>query len=227
MTATRYAIIPTHDRTELVTALVKTLHEQGCQHIIILDNDTKPVLSTLWFAAQTGARPTIVRVDERPPNLYAMWNKGFNLVETCAHAFGEKEWDVVVLNDDTELPDGWLGYVCNALEGHDRAGKPAVSCTYPYGNVGEPLLKTRHDGNFNTRMCPWAFVVRGELGLRADENFRWWYGDDDFYRQALNAGGVVLLPGKTTKNLCANSTTVGELAEQAGRDGLTFQAKWG
>jgi hypothetical protein len=76
-------------------------------------------------------------------------------------------------------------------------------------------------------MCPWAFVVRGELGLRADEKMRWWWGDTDFEWQAIQAGGVLMLPGYTALNTLANSTTHGVLAEQAGRDGETFALKWG
>jgi hypothetical protein len=76
-------------------------------------------------------------------------------------------------------------------------------------------------------MCPWAFILRGEVGLRADEKFGWWWGDTDLDWQACAAGGVLLLPGPVPANTLANSTTVGALAEQAGRDGQYFTAKWG
>lgn len=226
MTVPRYAIIPTHNRVEQVTALVKSLGEQGCHHVIVIENTTTPVLSSLWFRTHAGLGATIVHDDEQPPNLYRLWNRGFDLVATTAKVLGQPEWNVVVLNDDAELPDGWLDYVCQPLEG-DRARKPAISCTYPYGNVANPLLKTQPDGSVNAKMCAWAFVVRGEIGLRADEEFRWWWGDNAFEYLAFKSGGVLLLPGYTTKNLFANSTTVGELAEQAGRDGETFARKWG
>jgi hypothetical protein len=152
-----------------------------------------------------------------------MWNRAFALIETTARIMNESKWDVIVLNDDAVLPDGWLDYVTSAL----REGSAAVACTDPYGTLTMPLLKTRPDGNIQTRMCPWAFVVRGELGLCADEDLRWWWGDTDFDWQACNAGGVLLLPGYTTQNTGANSTTHGALAEQAGRDGETFVQKWG
>lgn len=230
MTIPRYAIIPTHDRTEQVTALVKSLREQGCDQVVVIDNDTTPVLSKLWFRAQCGnIGVTISRYDKRPPelNLSEMWNKGLQLIELTAKIMREQAWNVAILNDDAVLPDGWLDYVCNPLDIAKRDSAPAVSCTYPYGNVANPLLKTQPDHNINTRMCPWAFVTRGELRLRADESMKWWYSDTDWDWVACQSGGVLLLPGYTTQNTGANSTTVGELAEQAGRDGLTFQAKWG
>lgn len=220
----RYALIPTHDRLEQLAALVGTLNLQRCDHIIIIDNASDPPVSKLWLPVEIGRKTQVVRDAEQPPNLYRMWNRGFALIAMTAQIMGEKEWDVVVLNDDTELPDGWLDYVTTELRRHDPT---AVACTDPYGILTARLLKTQPDGNIQTRMCPWAFVVRGELGLRADETLRWWWGDTDFDWQACNAGGVLLLPGHTTKNTCANSTTHGELAEQAGRDGQTFAAKWG
>ena len=219
----RYAVIPTHNRPDQLITLVKMLDAQGCDHIIIIDNASDPPIGKLWLQVQTGRSTQVIRDDEQPPHLYRMWNRGFALVEMTARIMREDEWHVVVLNDDTELPNGWLDYVTAGM----RQTSAAVTCTDPYGTLQQALLKTQPDGNIQTRMCPWAFVVRGELGLRADESLRWWWGDTDFDWQACNAGGVLLLPGYTTGNTGANSTTHGALAEQAGRDGLTFQQKWG
>jgi glycosyltransferase involved in cell wall biosynthesis len=222
---TRYALIPTHNRLEQLAALVRTLAAQGCDHVVVIDNASDPRVSKLWLKVETGVRAvTVVHDDEQPPNLYRLWNRGFQLIELTARIMREETWDVVVLNDDAELPDGWLDYVAAGIR---QTGPAAVVCTDPYGTLQAPLLKTQPDANIHTRMCPWAFVVRGELGLRADESLRWWWGDTDFDWQACGAGGVLLLPGYTTKNTGANSSTHGELAEQAGRDGQTFAAKWG
>lgn len=225
MVVPRYAIIPTYNRIEHVTNLVSSLKAQGCTHVIVIDNGEEQLLSSLWFRVKCGMKVSVIHDDEHPPNLYKMWNHGFEVIKLTADIMRETLWDVIVLNDDAELPDGWLDYVCEGLRG--SYGSPAVACTDPYGILPGPLLKVQPDHNIQTRMCPWAFVTRGELGLRADETMRWWYGDTDYDWQACQAGGVLLLPGKTTKNLFANSTTVGELAEQAGRDGETFKTKWG
>jgi hypothetical protein len=75
-------------------------------------------------------------------------------------------------------------------------------------------------------MTPHAFVIRGEVGLRADESMRWWYFDTDLDQQARLAGGVLSVPGPRVANSLANSTTVGPLAEQAQKDQHTFMAKW-
>ena len=92
--------------------------------------------------------------------------------------------------------------------------------------IAAPDLLT--DFNFvrSRRMAPHGFVVRGEAGLRADESMRWWYFDDDFCRQAIQAGGVLGVPGPVVVNAQANQSTSGVLVEQAEKDRATFEAKW-
>lgn len=225
MTVTRYAIIPTRNRPEQLTSLLKQLEGQ-VNLIYVIDNASDVPLSNLWLRTRADVRAIVKRDDTQPPHLYKMWNDAFNVIATTAKIMGDKLWDVAVFNDDTSLPEGWFDYVAASLR--NPAYQPAaVSCTYTQDLGFPPLLKTQIDGNIATRMCPWAFVVRGELGLRADESMRWWWGDTDFEWQAIQAGGVLMLPGYTTANTLANSTTHGALAEQAGRDGETFAMKWG
>jgi hypothetical protein len=228
---TRYAIIPTRNRPEQLISLLKQLEGQ-VDLVYVIDNASDEPLSSLWLRVSVPNVRTIVeRDDEQPPHLYKMWNTAFNVIEGTAKIMGEKLWDVAVFNDDTSLPAGWCDYVANALSrnpGDDNRQVPAIACTYAQTGISNvPYLKTQIDGNIMTRMCPWAFVVRGELGLRADESMRWWWGDTDFEWQAIQAGGVLMLPGEAPLNTLANSTTHGALAEQAGRDGETFALKWG
>ncbi len=229
MRATRYALIPTHNRPDELRRLVRQLDGQT-DYIFIIDNASEPrvVDSELDELCQLGTTVMVFRDEQQPPNLYRLWNVGFNaILENQSMVFGTKiPWDIAVLNDDTSIPDGWYDYVAAPLA--PRSTASAVACTDPYGILQSPLLKTQSgDGNINVRMCPWAFVVRGELDLRADQSFGWWWGDTDFDWQACRAGGVLLLPGYTTQNTLANSTTHGALAEQAGRDAQTFTLKWG
>jgi len=79
------------------------------------------------------------------------------------------------------------------------------------------------------RITGWCFMLRGELGQRVDESFRWWCGDNDFDWTARGRGGSVLVPGLERTHLHHNGYT-GEhpdLGEQAARDQETFLAKWG
>lgn len=220
----RYALIPTHNRPDELARLVGQL-EPWADTIVIIDNASQPPVSEIDFCRFPGTSVVVVEVPDQPPNLYRLWNIGFTEIATkelIADA-RPRQWDVAVLNDDTLLPDGWADYV----SGHLRTSTAAIACTFPFPHPGEAMLKTRADGNIRTRMCPHAFIIRGELGLRADENFGWWWGDTDLDWQACGKGGVLLLPGEIPANTLANSTTVGVLAEQAGRDGQYFAAKWG
>lgn len=220
----RYALIPTHNRPDELARLVGQL-EAWADTIVIIDNASTPPVSEVEYRALfPNTMVIVVEVGDQPPNLYRLWNVGFEAIHTMEQAIGRNhQWDIAVLNDDTLLPVGWAHYVSTNLRNHGAA----AASTFPFPHPGEAMLKTRHDGNIGSRMCPWAFIIRGELGLRADENFGWWWGDTDLDWQACGKGGVLLLPGEIPANTLANSTTVGALAEQAGRDGEYFVAKWG
>jgi hypothetical protein len=210
----QYAIIPSRDRREMLKALVNNLTEQGL-HVVIVDNGYDPKLEF---------DPAVKIISyNKSPNLSQMWNIAFNYIEGIEWILETKHWNVSVFNDDTLIPDHWIDYVSDGLRENDVV----IACTDPYGTLTQPLIKRSRDGNISTRMCPWAFMVRGEAGLRADENMAWWWGDTDLDWQACENGGVLLLPGCTTQNTLANSTTFGALAEQAGRDAEYFAQKWG
>lgn len=186
---------------------------------MIVDNGYEPAYDS------DNGMISVLRDPQQPPNLSQLWNIGFDWIASRESMLGDGDgtWNIAVLNDDVVLPDGWYDYVAHEL----RASDAVIACTDAYASLTAPVLKTTPDGNITTRMCPWAFIIRGESMLRADETFRWWWGDTDLDWTAREHGGVLLLPGYTTQNTGANSTTHGELAEQAGRDGVAFAAKWG
>jgi hypothetical protein len=79
------------------------------------------------------------------------------------------------------------------------------------------------------RITGYAFMLRGEAGLRADESLVWWAGDDDLGLQAQAAGGALLVPGIPVEHRAPDVQTNASpvLTAQAGRDMDTFVAKWG
>lgn len=220
----RYAIIPTRDRPAELAALVTELHRQGAA-VVVVDNGSVPPASPPVDHTHEPLpnAPTVIVDHQQPPNLSRFWNLAFEEIEAQARLRGLTEWDVGVFNDDTVIPAGWFDAVSTAL----RSSSAAAASSDPYGTMKTPLLKTQPDHDVMTRMCPWAFVVRGELRLRADEDLQWWWQDSDLDLRARAMGGVAIVPGYPTKNLHANTTTVGVLAEQAGRDREAFVAKHG
>lgn len=219
----RFAVVPTHNRPERLQALVASLGSQA-DYIFVLDNASNPPVDQAGLQKVAGKAHVGVMADpEQPPNLARFWNDLFDRCANMAATSGHDRWDVAVFNDDAIVPAGWYDAASTALRGHDTAAV-AHTGTSP---VHSPDLVTEFPYTRQRRMCPWAFVAKGELGLRADESMRWWFFDDDFNRQAIQAGGVLAVPGPLVINANAVESTVGELAEQAKRDQETFAAKWG
>lgn len=215
----RYAVIPTRDRPAELAAVVAALHAQDVQVIVVDNGSTPPAAPPM-----THDRPCWVIVDhEQPPNLSRLWNLGIDHAADLAADAGQQAWDVAVVNDDAVIPDGWFTACSRAMR---SVGAMAASSD-PHGRITAPLVKTAPDRDVFTRMCGWAFLLRGEGGLRADEDLRWWWGDSAIDAAARKAGGTVLIPGFAVGNLHANSTTRGALAAQAGNDRATYESKWG
>jgi hypothetical protein len=71
-----------------------------------------------------------------------------------------------------------------------------------------------------------CMLVAGELGIRFDEAFRWWYADDDFEWQHRKAAGTGLVKGTMIQHGPGRPLT-GERAQYAEEDIHRFVAKWG
>jgi hypothetical protein len=220
----RFAVVPTHNRPQRLLALVSSLSRQ-CDHVVVLDNACEPPVDAALLRVAAGdADVTVLRDEEQPPNLSRFWNVMFDHCAAHAETLDAKAWDVGVFNDDAIVPAGWFDVCSTVLRGHETAAV-AHTGTSP---VHRHELITEFPYPREKRMCPWAFLVKGELGLRADEELRWFYGDDDFCRAAIDAGGVLAAPGPLAINALAVQATVQSavLAEQAMRDRETFEKKW-
>ena len=209
----RFAVIPTRNRHQELFKAVQDIADQ-VDLVIVIDNGSTPAVTTRDIPC--GA--IVIRDSEQPPNLSRLWNLGLDQ----ARMLGDGSHKVAVLNDDTRVPAGWFDAVAEAT---DRIGA-AAGCSSPWPPLRQELVKVRPDRDIMNRMTGWAFMLRNTT-LRADERLRWWWGDTDLDWKARAAGGMVVIPGFTVENTLANTSTVGVLAEQAGRDRLTFQEIWG
>lgn len=215
----RYAIIPTHNRPQLLTALVASLGRQ-CNTIVVLDNASDPAVDLDVLTRAAGSAEVLLLTDaEQPPHLSRFWNVMLNECGRLAAERGQSCYDVAILNDDALIPAGWYDACAGPLREHSTA---VVAHTEPT----TPSLLTELHNQPGNRMCPHAFVIRGEQGHRADESMRWWYFDTDLDLRARQEGGVLSVAGPRVVNAKANSTTVGFLAGQAQADHGTFAQKW-
>ena len=221
----RFAVVFTHNRPDLLKDCVAAIGPQ-VDVVIVVDNASQPAITTrlLEPGCDDDYRVVLVTVPDQPPNLSRLWNIGIQAATSLRHD-EEGPWHVAVLCDDTVAPPGWFDAVVAAMESTGAA----AGCSNPFGHEHEPRLKTAADHDISGRMPGWAWILDGRKKLAADESMAWWWCDTDIDWQARAAGGMVMIGGHRVPNRLPNDfiTTVPGLAEQAGRDGEAFAAKWG
>ncbi len=160
-------------------------------------------------------------------NLSAKWNAGLDWAEKQAREAGNDRWNVAILNDDIEVDPDFLARLANGLRSTDNAwiAYPNIhGIDIPEGTV----VHTESNALAGQTMSGYAFMVKGESGLRADEQFRWWYGDSDLERQVREAGKkTVCVGGCHLRHLHPmESSRRPELLALARGDELRFAGKW-
>lgn len=212
-----YAVIPSRNRPEMLANLCRQLVGDGV-HVVIVDTGYDPP------AHDGGTHDiTIIRDDTDPPNISRWWNLGLDYIHDNEMWAATKDYVVAVLNDDLVIPPQFVQKMAAALVRHGAA------VAYPDQHGFGQDYKHTFSGPISLyrRMTGYAFALRGSMNIRADETLQWWYGDDDIDWRARGMGGSVLVGGVSVQHLSPNSSTVGKLAEQAGRDRQTFIDKWG
>jgi GT2 family glycosyltransferase len=203
-----YAVIPSEGRPCVHDALA-AVREQVDRIILVANNG--------YAGMDTGERVSIMRDREPRANISRWWNIGLDAVARRVVDKGIDRWNVIILNDDTVVGPGAVSTLTNGLRRH--RGDLAFC-----GPTERVLIAPGPD-----RITGWCFAVRGESGLRADEDLVWWCGDNDLDWRARAAGGSVMVPGVHHEHLYPNGYTVGnaDLNQQAGKDMERFTAKWG
>lgn len=219
-----YAVIATHNKQRQVTDLVWHLSDLGIERVVIIDNASQPQL-------ESSALPAVsfVHYDpEQPPNLSRLWNIGLDWVSNYHEdTFGDVPWNVCILNDDVRMTETWISSVSEHLRGHPTA---ALAYGDQHGFLSGPTLhSTLTSTDALLKICGYAHMSRGELGIRFDESMRWWYSDDDYDWQARKLGGSLVVPHVRVHHDSPDvaTMTTPALYEQACRDRETFIAKWG
>lgn len=213
----RVAVIPARDRHDMLADCINSVIDQ-VDRIIVLDNLSSPPIDPDPWHGKVG----VAYVDLDPPNISTLWNLGLDLVGSTAPA---DEWDVAVLNSDVVVPPGWIDTLSTAMR------STTAVLAYPDQHGGQQqILHTKAEPiDLRQRITGYAFMLRGEMGLRLDESMAWWASDDDLDWNARISGGALLVPGIPVEHRAPNVSTNErpELAAQAGRDMETFRKKWG
>ena len=213
-----YAVIPSNGRPVLDECLA-AIGDQVDTVILIGNNWQRPTGVGSYGAFVTND------YDDGDCNISRWWNHGLDAAARLA-AFQEcSEWNVAVLNDDAIIPSGWVEMLGAAMR-----RTPAV-LAYPdqAGGSAEILHTEAAPVPLSQRITGYAFMLRGEAGLRADESLVWWFGDDSIDWEARERGGALLVPGIPVQHRAPDVQTNAspELTAQAGRDRQTFINRWG
>jgi glycosyltransferase involved in cell wall biosynthesis len=211
------AVIPTRNRHKMLRACVDSIIAQ-VDAIVIIDNLSDPALDFSEYGYID-----VIKADIEPPNISRFWNLGIDRAEELMKY--ESRWNVAVFNSDVVVPQGWVKRVGTAMRQTTAVLAYSDQCG---GN--QMILHTQPKPiDLRQRITGYAYMLRGESGLRLDESMKWWYSDDDLDWRARQLGGSLLVPGIPVDHREPNGTTNArpDLQEQAGHDRQTFIKKWG
>lgn len=215
----RFAIIPTRgNRPDTLERCLAAIFSQVDQVIILVNNvdpDTDPDLSP-YLAA--GAM--VIRDMEEPVNLSRLWNLGLDEADRLRTS---DQWDVAILNDDAIVPDDWFENVSRNMRSHYCAAGCSGGRTW-----GRMIIQREAKPvDLLTRMQGFAFILAGDKGARANEQLRWWFGDDHLDWLSRKLGGMIMVPGYHVEHLGENTQVTPALQEQIAKDAAAFVAYWG
>lgn len=167
---------------------------------------------------------TVLTDTEPVYNMPRWWNKGLNWV---SEQNGDEPYEVFIFGSDTMASNHTVVRLAEVLRERDLAATcPDRYGVLPAGHVWyEDRLETIRDMRF--RMTGYAFVLRGELELRADPQFRSWYIDDDLEWQARGKGGTGMVGGLRVGHPLNGSPLSPMLRRWATEDREKFKIKWG
>jgi len=223
-----WAVVPSKRRlrTDLL-ALVDSLRDQAHGVVVVDNNDERDGAVDDEIAARgfAGARLQHIHLPGYPPNLSRLYNAGVEVVDALMASLGTERYNVCLLNDDVVVPAGWAVSLEKALRGTpaamaytDRLGRSVLA------------LMTAPPPDFSHTATLWACMLRGELKLRYDEQFVWWYGDNDIdLRCRLDHGGTIAVPGPMPDHTHPSEETFNDpvLSRIANTDDAArFNAKW-
>lgn len=227
----RVAVIPTRgDRPEVLARCVEAIEPQVHRVIVVDNSDEGQAANELRL--KYGSVLSIWH-SEQPPNLSMLWNLGLRAGDNWWQMPGGyttpdgdrlKRRDLgglhtAILNDDAIVPHYWFDELVAQM-----ASAGAVA-----GGYGQEWALHRIPGQtrLSQRLPGYAFILRRGWDIFADENLRWWCGDNDLDMQARRAGGTLVLPNDPVIHLHPDQSTRGVLALQTGFDMAAFVDKWG
>ena len=198
-----------------------------------VDRAVSSLLPQVDYLAVIEAGPTVIKrtypeqvsifTDEiEPLNISRWWNLGLEWAQTVAMSLEENVWDIAIINDDVEVPPTWLCYIADDMRQLGCVG----ACS---GGNGSSAVIHRAPATVSafTRLQGFAFVLAGESGIRANEEYRWYFSDDHIDFTARTLGGSVMFPGCHVTHRHPNSQMTPDMQVIIAEDAAKFHAQWG
>ncbi len=140
--------------------------------------------------------------DLDPVNIHRWWNRGIDIARTFGADY------IAVLNDDVKLKNNPINKIAYGMKELNAV-------------IGYPLPYTG-------AIPGYCWVLDVKSNIRADENFRWWYGDDDIRIKAALQGEIAYVPVEV-EHIHPNhlTSTNEELMKLTRADQTYFEEKWG
>lgn len=166
---------------------------------------------------------TVLLSPEPGINISRWWNLGLDWISQ--YGLWENEpYEVLLMESDVRISLETVHVLRREMRDHGLAMAGA-----DWHNMAREQIDIDREpipGHVLHRIPGVCMLVAGELGLRFDEQFRWWYADDDFVWQHRVNGGTGLVRNQSIQHGTGHPLT-GERAVYASEDAVKFQAKWG
>lgn len=150
------------------------------------------------------------------PNIQRWWNRGID------EAVNRGATTVAVVNDDVAVDFNTLSILEKALW---ESGAAIASPSRPPFRDG---LHKRPLVPYEPRLWGSLWILRVDSGLRPDERYGWWFGDNDLDIRARKHHGGVVLHDVYFRHLHPSEQTDANpnLREQAERDARRFEEQY-
>lgn len=197
------------------------------QHLALLQENLQILgeLTANTLVVSNGEHPltehetgTHVIVDDGDINISRWWNLGLDWIEEQDYDY---EHHVLVLNADARIQVKDIARLSAAL---DR--DPSAVMAGPKPEFGTSKETRPVPLGIHVRVPGFCFMLTSLNPIRADEQFRWWCGDDDLEWRARKLGGTLRV-GRIEYGHLGDGVPKGELLALAKEDLIRFEAKWG
>lgn len=205
MTRRTFVICPVRDELPLTKAfLANALAAPGWSRLTILDNGSMPQTVAYLSDRQRELGRRLDLVDTSGLTIYEQWNLGF---ERCRRAARGRPFNVLVTNNDVELPPSAIGELAKALASREDAGVAYPDYDWPMGHGAKVRAYRETTGVLGDGgMIGACFMLAGDrLGwvgpaddgdgssaLVTDTGYGWWFGDNHLAQTIRDAGLVQL-----------------------------------